>query len=314
MTFGQPETYPRLADLIGFVPIENVVDVCEKIVTIQRDWGNRENRKLSRLKYTIDRAGLPAFVAELHQRLGYELGAARQYQFHSSSDAFGWTGNANGPSHLVLFVEGGRVLDRPGYHLKSALREISAFHTGEFRLTGNQNLILANIEPAHRARVQAILESHGAGPKAEQLTALRRNALACVALPTCSQAFAEAERYLPQLLDKLDAVIHAHGLAEAGILIRMTGCPNGCARPYLGEIALVGKAPGRYNLYLGANHAGERLNKLYREMLDEDGILRELAPLLATYSAERHPNEGFGDFVVRTGMVAATTHGLNFHA
>ncbi|GAB3874285.1 assimilatory sulfite reductase (NADPH) hemoprotein subunit [Hymenobacter segetis] len=314
MTFGLPETYPRLADLIGFVPTENVVDVCEKIVTIQRDWGNRENRKLSRLKYTIDRAGLPAFVAELHQRLGYELAETRSYQFHSSSDAFGWTIASNGLAHLVLFVEGGRVLDRPGYRLKTALREISAFHTGEFRLTGNQNLILANIEPAHRTRVQAILESHGAAPKAEQLTALRRNALACVALPTCSQAFAEAERYLPQLLDKLDAVIRAHGLAEAGILIRMTGCPNGCARPYLGEIALVGKAPGRYNLYLGANHAGERLNKLYREMLDEDGILRELSPLLAAYAAERRLNEGFGDFVVRTGVVKATQHGLDFHA
>ena len=314
MTFGQPETYPRLADLIGFVTSDNVLDVCEKIVTIQRDWGNRENRKQSRFKYTIDRVGLPAVVAELHQRLGYALDPARPYQFHSSSDAFGWTTATDGRAQLVLFVEGGRVLDRPGYRLKSALREISSFHTGEFRLTGNQNLILANIEPQHRARVQAILEENGAAPKAEQLTALRRDALACVALNTCSQAFAEAERYLPQLLDKLDVIIRAHGLAEAGILIRMTGCPNGCARPYLGEIGLVGRALGRYNLYLGANHAGERLNKLYREMLDEDGILRELSPLLAAYAAERRPGEGFGDFVVRTGVVRATVQGLDFHA
>jgi sulfite reductase (NADPH) hemoprotein beta-component len=314
MTFGMNETYPRLADLIGFAPTDKVIDVCEKIVTIQRDWGNRENRKLSRLKYTIDRVGLPAFVAELHQRLGYELAPTRPYQFHSSSDAFGWTTNAaTGQSQLVLFVEGGRVLDRPIYRLKSALREISAFHTGEFRLTGNQNLILANIEPQHVARIQAILEEAGAAPKANQLTALRRGALACVALNTCSQAFAEAERYLPHLLDKLDAVICAHGLADAGILIRMTGCPNGCARPYLGEIGLVGRAPGRYNLYLGADHAGERLNKLYREMLDEDGILRELSPVLAAYAANRQPSEGFGDFVVRTGVVKATVRGLDFH-
>jgi sulfite reductase (NADPH) hemoprotein beta-component len=314
MTFGMNETYPRLADLIGFVPADKVIDVCEKVVTIQRDWGNRENRKLSRLKYTIDRVGLPTFVAELHQRLGYELAAARPYQFHSSSDAFGWTTNAaTGQSQLVLFVEGGRVLDRPGYHLKSALREISAFHTGEFRLTGNQNLILADIEPSHVTRIQAILEENGAAPQADQLTALRRGALACVALNTCSQAFAEAERYLPHLLDKLDAVIRAHGLAETGILIRMTGCPNGCARPYLGEIGLVGKAPGRYNLYLGADHFGERLNKLYREMLDEDGILRELTPLLAAFATSRQPAEGFGDFVVRTGIVKATVRGLDFH-
>jgi len=315
MTFGMPETYPRLADVIGFVPPENVVDVCEKIVTIQRDWGNRENRKLSRFKYTIDRQGLAAVVAELHQRLGYELAPARPYQFSTSNDAFGWTTNAaTGLSNLVLFVEGGRVLDRPGYRLKAALREISGFHTGDFRLTGNQNLILGNIAPEHRARIQAILEASGAAPQADQLTALRRDALACVALNTCSQAFAEAERYLPQLLDKLDAVIRAHGLAEADILLRMTGCPNGCARPYLGEIGLVGRAPGRYNLYLGANHAGERLNKLYREMLDEDGILRELSPLLAAYAAERQPGEGFGDFVVRTGVIKATVQGLDFHA
>ena len=314
MTFGLNETYPRLADVIGFVPAADVVDVCEKIVTIQRDWGNRENRKLSRLKYTLDRVGLPGFVSELHQRLGYDLAPAQPYRFESSSDAFGWSGDPQGLSHLTLFIEGGRVLDRPGYELKSALAEIAAFHTGEFRLTGNQNLILANIEPAHRSRIQALLEAHGAWPATAAQTALRQNSLACVALNTCSQAFAEAERYLPQLLDKLETVIRAHGLADEGILIRMTGCPNGCARPYLGEIGLVGKAPGRYNLYLGANHAGERLNKLYREMLDEAGIVQELTPLLAAYAALRKPGEQFGDFVIRQRYVAATTHGLNFHA
>ena len=314
MTFGLPETYPRLADLIGFVPAAGVVDLCEKIVTIQRDWGNRENRKLSRLKYTIDRVGLQAFQAELHQRLGYALAPVRAYRFHTSADAFGWSGDANGLSHLTLYIEGGRVLDRTGYTLKTALREIAVFHTGEFRLTGNQNVILANIAPAHRPRIQALLEAHGIWPGTVHQTGLRRNSLACVALNTCSQAFAEAERYLPQLLDKLDVVIRAHGLADAGILIRMTGCPNGCARPYLGEIGLVGRAIGRYNLYLGANHTGERLNKLYREMLDENGILSELTPLLAAYAAHREPQEAFGDFVVRREYVAATTHGQNFHA
>jgi sulfite reductase (NADPH) hemoprotein beta-component len=314
MTFGMPETYPRLGDIIGFVPADNVVDLCEKVVTIQRDWGNRENRKFSRLKYTIDRVGLPAFQAELHRRLGYDLTPARPYRFESSRDAFGWSGDAQGLSHLTLFIEGGRIHDLPGYKLKTALAEIAAFHTGEFRLTGNQNLILANIEPAHRSRIQAILEQHGAWPATEKQTTLRQNSLACVALNTCSQAFAEAERYLPQLLDKLETVIRAHGLADDDILIRMTGCPNGCARPYLGEIGLVGKAPGRYNLYLGANHAGERLNKLYREMLDEAGILEELTPLLAAYANHRRPQERFGDFVVRQGYVAETTHGLNFHA
>jgi sulfite reductase (NADPH) hemoprotein beta-component len=313
MTFGMPATYPRLADLIGFVPADKAVDVCEKIVTIQRDWGNRADRKFSRLKYTLDRVGLPAFVAELEQRLGYELASVQPYRFDSSSDAFGWSGQPAGLSHLTLFVEGGRVLDKPGYRLKTALREIAGFHRGDFRLTGNQNLILANIEPEHRRRIQTILEAHGASPAPAQLTALRRNSLACVALNTCSQAFAEAERYLPQLLDQLDLIIRANKLEDEGILIRMTGCPNGCARPYLGEIGLVGKAPGRYNLYLGAGHAGERLNKLYREMLDEDGILRELTPLLAAYASQRQPAERFGDFVIRQGYVQATTQGLDFH-
>ncbi|MCC3155688.1 NADPH-dependent assimilatory sulfite reductase hemoprotein subunit [Hymenobacter sp. 15J16-1T3B] len=314
MTFGMPDTYPRLADLIGFVPTAQVVDVCEKIVTIQRDWGNRQNRKFSRLKYTLDRVGLDGFVAELQQRLGYDIEPARAYRFDTSSDNFGWVQGPDGKLHLGLFVEGGRVKDTEDVQLKTALREVAEFHTGEFRLTGNQNLVIANIEPTHRARVEEVLARYGVlGPTIKR-TALRLGALACVALNTCSLAFAEAERYLPQLLNRLDAVIRAHGLANAGILIRMTGCPNGCARPYLGEIGLVGKAVGRYNLYLGASHAGERLNKLYREMLDEDGIIGELTPLLAAYAQYRLPTERFGDFVIRQGHVAATTHGQNFHA
>lgn len=314
MTFGMSDTYPRLADLIGFVPAERVVEVCEQVVTIQRDWGNRQNRKFSRLKYTIDRVGLPAFVAELHRRLGYELEAARPYRFDTSSDAFGWVQGPDGKFHLGLFVEGGRVRDTDTVQLKTALREVAGFHTGEFRLTGNQNLVIANISPEHRGQVAEVLTKYGVlGPTLER-TALRLGALACVALNTCSLAFAEAERYLPRLLDRLDAVIRAHGLADAGILLRMTGCPNGCARPYLGEIGLVGKAVGRYNLYLGASHSGDRLNKLYREMLDEEGIVAALTPLLASYAAQRRPAERFGDFVIRQGYVQATTHGQNFHA
>ncbi|MBO3270371.1 MULTISPECIES: NADPH-dependent assimilatory sulfite reductase hemoprotein subunit [Hymenobacter] len=314
MTFGMPETYPRLADLIGFVPVDKVVDVCEKVVTIQRDWGNRENRKFSRLKYTIDRVGLPAFLEELRLRLGYDLEEARPFHFTGSGDSFGWSQGEDGKEHLALFVEGGRVTNKNGVELKTALREIAAFHTGEFRLTGNQNLVIANIDPKHRQRVQQILESRGAWAQTQQQTALRLSSLACVALNTCSLAFAEAERYLPHLLDRLDTVIQANGLSDDGILIRMTGCPNGCARPYLGEIGLVGRAIGRYNLYLGADHSGQRMNKLYKEMLDEEGILAELTPLLEAYAQEREPQEKFGDFVIRQGHVTATVQGLDFHA
>ena len=313
MTFGMPETYPRLAEVIGYVPVAQVADVCEKVLMIQRDWGNRENRKLARLKYTIDRVGLLAFLDELRLRLGYDLEAARPYHFTGSGDSFGWSKGEDGREHLALFVEGGRVLNKPDMELKTALREIAAFHTGEFRLTGNQNLVIANIDPKHRARVQQTLEARGAWAQTQQQTALRLSSLACVALNTCSLAFAEAERYLPHLLDRLDQVIQANGLTDDGILIRMTGCPNGCARPYLGEIGLVGRALGRYNLYLGADHAGERLNKLHKEMLDEEGIVQELTPLLEGYAARRAPNERFGDFVIREGHVRATTHGQNFH-
>jgi sulfite reductase (NADPH) hemoprotein beta-component len=314
MTFGMPDTYPRLTDVIGFVPADQVVDVCEKIVTIQRDWGNRENRKFSRLKYTLDRVGLDVFVAELNQRLGYPVEPARAYEFASSGDAFGWSTGLDGAQHLTLFIEGGRVADRPGYTLKTALREIAAFHTGDFRLTGNQNLILANVAPEHKLSIQALLTEHGVVVAGNDLSGLRRGALACVALNTCSLAFAEAERYLPQLLDRLEDVLKTYNLTQDDILLRMTGCPNGCARPYLGEIGLVGKAVGRYNLYLGAAFNGDRLNKLYKEMLDEDGIVQELTPLFADYAENRQPSERFGDFTIRRGYVQATTQGLNFHA
>ncbi|TGD80845.1 NADPH-dependent assimilatory sulfite reductase hemoprotein subunit [Hymenobacter wooponensis] len=314
MTFGMLDTYPRLGDIIGYVPADKVVDVCEKVVTIQRDWGNRENRKFSRLKYTLDRVGLEVFKQELNQRLGFELEPARAYEFKSSGDAFGWTTGPDGAQHLTLFVEGGRVADRPGQQLKTALREIARFHTGDFRLTGNQNLILANVAPEHRILVEATLAQHGIQVAATQYSGLRRGALACVALNTCSLAFAEAERYIPQLVDRLDGVLAELGLLQDDILIRMTGCPNGCARPYLGEIGLVGRAVGRYNLYLGAGFNGERMNKLYKEMLDEDGIVEALTPLLQDYAQKRQPQERFGDFVIRQGYVQPTTHGLNFHA
>ncbi|MDF7811119.1 NADPH-dependent assimilatory sulfite reductase hemoprotein subunit [Hymenobacter sp. YC55] len=313
MTFGMLDTYPRLADIIGFVPADKVVDLCEKVVTIQRDWGNRENRKYSRLKYTLDRVGLDVFRQELNHRLGYELELGRAYKFESTGDAFGWTTGPDGAHHLTLLVEGGRVTDRPGHTLKTALREIATFHTGDFRLTGNQNVIIANVAPEHRLTVQALLTEHGVEVAGNDLSGLRRGALACVALNTCSLAFAEAERYLPQLLTRLEESMKAYNLTQDDILLRMTGCPNGCARPYMGEIGLVGRSVGRYNLYLGAAFNGERLNKLYKEMLDEDGIVRELTPIFADYAANREPLERFGDFTIRRGYVQATTHGQNFH-
>lgn len=313
MTFGEPQTFPRLADMLGFVETKDVLTVCEAIITTQRDHGNRENRRLSRLKYTVERLGPAAFKQEVETRSGVSFQAAKPYRFEHSGDRYGWTPTGDGRFHLTLFIEGGRVADVENYALKTAMRVVANIHDGDFRLTGNQNLIIGNIAPEKRPAIEAVLEKYGVLEATFRQTALRQNSLACVALNTCSQAFAEAERYLPALLDKIDGIMRETGLQNDAITIRMTGCPNGCARPYLAEIGLVGKSPGRYNLYLGAAFNGERLNKLYREMLDEEGILNELRPLLQAYAAERNPGEHFGDFCIRKDWVKATTHGTNFH-
>lgn len=314
MTFGMPDTFPRLADLLGFVETADILKVCEAIITTQRDHGNRENRKFSRLKYTIERMGLDAFKKEVERRAGLVFQDLKPYRFTHSGDPLGWAKTHEGRFNLGLFIEGGRIADTPGFPLKTALRTLALVHDGDFRLTGNQNLVIGNISAEKRPIIEAILEKYGILAATHQQTALRQNSIACVALNTCTLAFAEAERYLPSLIDKIDLLLRAHGLEKDAINIRMTGCPNGCGRPYLGEIAFIGKSPGRYNLYLGAAHNGERLNKLYREMLDEAGILAELDPIIADYSQERQRGETFGDFVIRKGYVKATTHGTNFHA
>ena len=313
MTFGMPDTYPRLADVIGYVEKSKIVDVCEKIMAVQRDWGNRENRKFSRLKYTIDKVGLDVFKAEVENRLGYKFEAQKTYKFESSGDNYGWSTNYNGKLNLTLFIEGGRIRDTPQYKLKTALHKVALLGYGDFRLTGNQNLMIGNIPSNRKSDVQDILSEHGVMRETFKQTALRLNSMACVALNTCSLAFAEAERYLPRLIDKLDALVRTNGLDNKAINIRMTGCPNGCGRPYLGEIGLVGRAIGKYNLYLGASHSGERLNKLYKEMLDEAEIIATLKPIFDDYAKNRQQNEWFGDFVIRQGYVKATTQGLDFH-
>jgi sulfite reductase (NADPH) hemoprotein beta-component len=313
MTFGMPDTFPRLADMLGYVDKQDVVRFCEAIITTQRDHGNRENRKFSRLKYTVERMGLAAFKAEVERRAGAAFAEAKPYKFVHSGDPLGWTKTHDGNFNLGLFIEGGRVADTPNFPLKTTLRMLALVHDGDFRLTGNQNLVVGNIRPEKRPIVEAILDKHGILAATHRQTALRQNSIACVALNTCSLAFAEAERYLPSLIDKIDLLLLENGLEKTAINIRMTGCPNGCGRPYLGEIAFIGKSPGYYNLYLGAAHNGERLNKLYREMLNEEAILQELAPILAHYARERQHGERFGDFVIRKEYVKATTHGTNFH-
>jgi sulfite reductase (NADPH) hemoprotein beta-component len=304
-THGDATTYPRLGDVIGFVAPEQLLAVAEHVLGVQRDWGNRSERKHARLKYTIDHHGLDAFVAELERRLGFALPPAREFVFDHSGDRYGWIEGRDGRSHLTLQVEAGRVADKPGRTWLTGLREIACVHRGDFRLTCNQNLIIANVDADDRATIDALVVQHGLDAWRSG-SAIRRHAIACVALPTCGLAMAEAERYLPDLLAKIERLLDAHGLADAPILLRISGCPNGCSRPYLGEIALVGRAPGRYDLRLGADFAGRRLNRIHRENIAEAEILANLDVLFALYASEREADEGFGDFLLRTGVVAPT--------
>lgn len=308
-TLGNASTYPRLADVIGFAPKDKVIEVAETVISIQRDYGNRSDRKLSRLKHTIDDRGLDWFVNELNARLGWKLSSPHNYKFVSNGDTYGWIKGINDKWFYTLFVEHGRVRNEEGYTLKNALNEIAQIHKGDFRLTGNQNLIIGNVDEKDKDNIEAILKQHGITDHAK-LTGLRKNSMACVALGTCGLAFAESERYLPSLVDKLDVIMRNNGLDDDAINIRMTGCPNNCARSSLGEIGFVGRAIGRYNLYLGASHNGDRLNSLYKEMLSEEDILRELEPIIASYAQERERNEAFGDFVIRKEIVSKTDRPL----
>ncbi|MBU2658583.1 assimilatory sulfite reductase (NADPH) hemoprotein subunit [Bacillus cabrialesii] len=313
MTHGDTATYPQLAKVIGFCRPEQMYDIAEKTITIQRDYGNRSVRKNARFKYTVDRLGLDTVKEELENRLGWSLEEAKPYHFDHNGDRYGWVEGIEDKWHFTLFVEGGRVTDYDDYKLMTGLREIAKVHTGEFRLTANQNLIIANVSSEKKDEISALIEQYGL-TDGKHHSALRRSSMACVALPTCGLAMAEAERYLPTLLDKIEEIIDENGLREEEITIRMTGCPNGCARHALGEIGFIGKAPGKYNMYLGAAFDGSRLSKMYRENIGEADILSELRILLSRYAKEREEGEHFGDFVIRAGVIKATTDGTNFHA
>ncbi|MFB9325579.1 assimilatory sulfite reductase (NADPH) hemoprotein subunit [Paenibacillus aurantiacus] len=313
MAHGDKETYPQLAKVIGYCKPEQIYDVAEKIITIQRDYGNRAHRKNARFKYTVDRLGLKNVKSELERRLGWKLAAAKEFHFNDNGDRYGWVQGVGDTWHYTMFVEGGRVADFDGYPLMTGLREIAKVHTGDIRLTANQNLIIANVSAQKKAEISALIERYGLSD-GKRISGLRRSSMACVSLPTCGLAMAEAERYLPVLIDKIDVMLDENGLREEEITIRMTGCPNGCARHSLAEIGFIGKAPGKYNMYLGAAHDGSRLSKMYRENIGEDEILRELSALIPRYAQERKSGEHFGDFVIRAGVIAATTDGTNFHA
>ena len=308
MTHGKVATFPRLADVIGFCKPEQVVQVAEEVVKIQRDHGDRSDRRHARLKYTIEDLGVEWFKDELNNRLGWHLEPVRDFTFESTTDRYGWNLDEDGHWTYGLFVEGGRLRGK----VKQAVRKISETIDCQFRLTANQNLVIAKISQQSKEKIESILLDNDF-LDAENLSALRLNSIACTALPTCSLALAESERYLPDLIDELDQIIDNLGLRDDSIAIRSTGCPNGCGRPFLGEIGLVGKAPGKYNLYLGAGFDGMRLNKLYRPAISHDEIVSELRLVLEDYSKSRNKNERFGDFCIRKEYVKETVQGSDFH-
>ena len=295
-------TFPRLGDVIGFVDKDNILDAVEKIVIIQRDFGNREDRTNARLKYTIEKFGIIWFQKQLENLLGYKLEKAKDFKLLYRSDILGWKQDYQGKHNFTLFVETGLVSDSSNTQLRSALFEIAQKELADFHFTNNQNIILNNIDTENKQHVEDILNQYAINN--DGISQFRNNSLACVALNTCPQAVAEGQRYLPSLITKIEELLTKYDLQDNSISIRMTGCPNGCARPYLSEIALVGKSLGIYNMYIGSDSIGTRLNRLYKENLDESGILKEIDMLFSNY-AKQSANQSFGDFVFNTFAVSA---------
>ena len=298
MSHGNAHTFPRVADVIGFLPPEHLESVAKAVITIHRDFGDRTNRKHARLKYVIEERGVDWFRLEVEQRTGIKLAPPRPFVFTRQGDLLGWHQQTNGNYFLGLFVENGRIRDVEGYQLKTGLRRVMEQFQPEARLTASQNILLVNIAPEQRAPLEQLLSEHGVSAS-NPFSRTRLASMACPALPTCGLALAESERTLPSLLTRMESLLSEVGLPNEELIIRMTGCPNGCARPYMAEIAFVGKGPNKYQIYLGGNEASTRLNRVYKDSVKGEELLNELRPLLLRYRGERQQGERFGDFCAR---------------
>lgn len=298
-----PHTYPRTASVIGFITPDRLISVTEAVMGVQRDYGNRADRSRARFKYTIDDKGLDWIKLAIEDRAG-PLESARPYDFTSNADIYGWIESGDGFHHFTLFIENGRL----NRDMLDKIARIAHVHKGHFRLTPNQNLMIANVATADKPEIEALLRETGLIAFNER-SVLRLNSMACVALPTCGLAMADSERYLPDLITKIEGILTRYNLQNEPITLRMTGCPNGCSRPFIAEIGLTGRAPGKYNLYLGGGFHGQRLNRLYRENIGEPAILETLNEVLGRYATERLPDEHFGDFTIRAGIIREVTEG-----
>ena len=298
-THGNAQTFPRLADVLGFLRSDKLIEVAKAVLTIHRDFGDRADRKHARLKYVVEERGADWTRAEIERRAGFQLEAARPFQFTTTGDLYGWHRQVDGRWFLTLFVETGRVKDQGAHRMKSALRKLAErFPNIEFRLSANQNVILANVAEADKTVLTALLGEHGIKTE-NQASVLHAAALACPALPTCGLALAESERMMPGLIDRIEALCAELGLAGEELIVRSTDCPNGCARPYTAEIGFVGKSPGRYQVWLGGNTSGTRLNRIWKDVVKDEEIVNELRPVLARFRQERQASERFGDWCER---------------
>jgi sulfite reductase (NADPH) hemoprotein beta-component len=306
MSHGNPDTFPRMSDVLGFFTPDQITTVARAVLTAYRDSGDRTNRRHARLKYVLAERGPAWFREQVEARAGFKLAAAHPFKFERQGDLFGWNRQTDGNLFLGLYVETGRIKDTPQRQLKTALRRIVSTFQTEVRLTPSQNIVLAGVTPAQKDSITAILAEHGI-PVEKQAAAVRRASMACPSMPTCGLGLAESERAFPAILDRFETVLGELGLADEEIIVRMTGCPNGCARPYAAEIGFVGKAPGKYNLYLGGNEGSTRLNKVFRASVKTEEIFNELRPVLARWKSERQPGERFGDFCERTVLPELAT-------
>ena len=306
MTQGDETTYPRMATDFGFIALEHIVRVAEAVLTTQRDWGNRSNRRNAKTKYTLERVGIDAFKAEVEKRAEIAFAPSRPYQFTGRGDRIGWVSGIDGKYHLTLFIPSGRLIDMPEKPLKTGIAEIAKIHTGDFRITPNQNMIIAGVDEENIVAIEMLARQYKLID--DSVTEQRKYSMACVSFPTCPLAMAEAERFLPEFALSVDVIMAKHGLTHEHIILRVTGCPNGCGRAMLAEIGLVGRAQGRYSLYLGGNREGTRIPRLFRDNITDVQILAELDTLIGRWAVEREADEGFGDFAIRQKIIKPVTN------
>ena len=301
MEHGNTKTYPNTARDLGYVALEHTLAAAAAVVSTQRDWGNRSDRKNAKTRYTLERVGVDVFRAEVENRMGVTFEATRSYELTERGDRIGWVEGEDKKWHLTLFIENGRLLDYPGKPLKTGMREIAKIHQGDFRLTANQNLIVAGVAKKDKAKIEKIARDHGL--MSDEVTRQREASMACVSYPTCPLAMAEAERFLPDFTTAVEQIMAKNGVADEAIVLRITGCPNGCGRAMLAEIGLVGKAVGRYNLHVGGNKAGTRIPRLFKENISAEEILAIMDTWISAWAAQREEGECFGDFTIRSGIV-----------